>query len=444
MRSSGSFATVVAARCFAEAVAFAMFAALAQVMTTGTEPVPLVATTLALFGIGLALVTLQRERGAERRSATILVVTLAGGVVWGMLLRASLPDGLAVLSRAVLFGLIAEAFLWRNLTVARAGTRWPDVRDGAVFASVALIVTALAPGPIDRGALAFLALALVIVSALGLSLARTTEELALSRGTRGTARASSAAGVSFVVGISAVLTAALMPGVQNALGVIGTALEPLVTRVIYALVLPLGYIAAFIVQLLAPLLAGLRMRDLFRPPVVRSVEDEETLLREIERNRPIVFGALELIVVAVAAIVAVVLFDRMLRERRTQIPAGVTLERSSAEGIGLGATLRALLPHRRPRRQGPRDDGTPSAALRVLYWRFLRLAERRGAGWRDPNETPGEHLSRTRAGDPRWSTGEPLVRAFEDLRYGDEPPDAPTLQRARDAVATLEEARRAY
>ena len=76
MRSSGSFATVVAARCLAEAVAFAMFAALAQVMTTGTEPVPLVATTLALFGIGLALVTLQRERGAERRSATILLVSL--------------------------------------------------------------------------------------------------------------------------------------------------------------------------------------------------------------------------------------------------------------------------------------------------------------------------------------------------------------------------------
>ena len=442
MRGSAAVAILIGARCFVEAVAFTMIAALAHVGTTGVAPLPIVPSTLVLFGVGILLVTIQREVRSERRGTTILVVTLAAGVVWGLVLPARDPDGLAVLSRMVAFGLIAEAFLWRNLSIARGAVRWGDSRSALLFAGSCIGLAALASGPIDHGPLAVLALLVVALSGLALSLARTTEELALARGTRGVARASSATGVSFVIGIVAILAAAFVPVVQDLLSAFGTAIEPTFTRIVYLILLPLGYIAAFIVEFLAPILARFWRREpvLLQP---RTPADDEKLLRQIEQTRPIVFGAVEMFIVLGAALVALFLFDRMLRERRLELPEGVTLERGAAEGFGLGDMLRRLRRQRGVSRRAPRDDGSPSGALRLLYWRFLTLAERAGAGWRQPQETPAEHLARIRREDARWSAGDPLVHAFEELRYGEAAPDAATLDHARVALHALEDARRA-
>ena len=442
MRGSAAVAVLIGARCFVEAVAFTTIAALAHVFTTGIAPLPIVPWTMALFGIGILLATIQREVRSERRGTTILVVTLAAGVGWGLILPARDPDGLAVLSRMVAFGLIAEAFLWRNLSIARGAVRWDDSRNALLFAGTCVGLAALANGPIDHGPLPVLALLVVALSGLALSLARTTEELALARGTRGGARASSATGVSFVVGVVAILAAAFVPTVQDALSAFGTAVEPAFTRLLYLILLPLGYIAAFIVELLAPIVASLWRRE----PVViqpRVPADDEALLREIERTRPLVFGAVELVIVMVALLVAVLLFDRMLRERRLELPEGATLERGTAAGFGLGDMLRRLRPQRGAARRAPKDDGSASGALRLLYWRFLTLAERAGVGWRQPHETPAEHLARIANEDARWSAGDHLVHAFEDLRSGESVPDAATLDHARGALRTLEAARRA-
>jgi len=442
VRGSAAVAILIGARCFVEAVAFTTIAAMAHVLTTGIAPLPIVPWTLVLFGIGLLLATIQREVRSERRGTTILVVTLAAGVVWGLALPARDPDGLAVLSRMVAFGLIAEGFLWRNLSIARGAVRWDDSRNAMLFAGACIALAALASGPIDRGPLAVLALLVVALSGLALSLARTTEELALARGTRGGARASSATGVSFVVGVVAILAAAFVPVVQDALSAFGTAIEPAFTRMVYLILLPLGYIAAFIVEFLAPMISALWRREPLQIQP-RTPADDEQMLREIERTRPIVFGAVELLVVLGAALVALFLFDRMLRERRLELPEGATLERGSAEGFGLGDMLRRLRPQRGVSRRAPREDGSPSGALRLLYWRFLALAERAGVGWRQPQETPAEHLARIASEDARWSAGEPLVRAFEDLRYGEAVPDVATLEHARGALRLLENARRA-
>jgi hypothetical protein len=442
VRGSAAVAVLIGARCFVDAVAFTSIAALAHVVTTGIAPLPIVPWALVLFGIGIVLATIQREVRSERRGTTVLIVTLAAGVGWGLILPARDPDGLAVLSRMVAFGLIAEAFLWRNLSIARGAIRWDDSRNALLFAGACVGLAALAGGPIDRGALPILALFVVALSGLALSLARTTEELALARGTRGGARASSATGVSFVVGIVAILAAAFVPVVQDALSAFGTAVGPTFSRVIYAVLLPLGYLAAFFVELFAEIirLGGFdRVQPITQVP--RAQDDE--LLRQIEQTRPLVFGAVEIIVVAIAALVALVLFDRMLRERRLELPEGVTLERGAADGFGLGDMLRRLRPHRGAARRAPRDDGSPSGALRVLYWRFLTLAERAGVGWRQPHETPAEHLARIANEDARWSAGDPLVHAFEDMRYGDAAPNAVTLDHARVVLRTLEAARRA-
>ncbi len=442
MRGSGPLALLAAARCLVEAVAFAALAGVAHAWSQGRDPMPITPTALALFGAALLLVTLLREIGGERRSATVLVVTLGGGVAWGLTLPMRDPDGFSTLSRMVLFGLLAEGYLWRVVSIARGATRWTDARNALPFAAVAIAIAVLVPGPIDRGPLAGLALLAVAASGLALSLARTTEELALARGASGRVRASSATSAMVIVGILAMLAAALVPTVQSAIGALGSWLAPFAERVLYLIILPFAYLAGYLVELLLPLLANARLPQniLFQRPVPA---DDEAMLRQIEAARPFVFGGLELVIVAIAALVAIVLLERMLRERRLQLPEGVTLEREHAEGIGLRDSLRALLPARRARRRRPRDDGSPAAALRVLYWRFLELAERRGAGWRAESETPAEHATRIATSDTRWRDAGPIVRAFEALRYGEVDPDASALAHARDALRSLEAAARA-
>ena len=100
--------------------------------------------------------------------------------------------------------------------------------------------------------------------------------------------------------------------------------------------------------------------------------------------------------------------------------------------------LGGLLPRRRRRPRPPRDDGTRATALRLLYWRLLATSERAGIGWREMGETPAEHERRARLADPRYAAARPLVRAFEDLRYGGRDPDPETLATARAALAAVE------
>ena len=85
-------------------------------------------------------------------------------------------------------------------------------------------------------------------------------------------------------------------------------------------------------------------------------------------------------------------------------------------------------------------DRIAAAALRVLYWRMLALADRGGHGWRAAAETPAEHQRRIADADARWNLASPIVAAFEDLRYGELEPDAATVVRARDALRAVEAA----
>jgi len=440
VRSSAAVALLIGARCFVEAVTFSALAALGHAIASGRDPLPVLPTALVLFGVGLVLVTVLREAGAERRSAAILVITLAVAAAWGL----SLPmkanvDWFATLSRVVLFALLGEIYLWRIVSIARGAMRWTDARNAAPFAGLAIAAASLAPGPIDRAPFAALALLGVAASGLALSLARTSEELSLSRGTTGSVRASSATGATVIVGVAAIIAAAFVPSVQDAFGAFGSFIAPIAGRIFYLLILPFAYLAGFLIQFLRPFVA--RNFPQLAPPQVPALEDEE-MLRQIEQTRPFVFGAVELIIVAIAVLFAIVLLDRMLRERRMELPEGVTLEREGTEGLSLMDTLRGLRPRVPARRRRPRDDGTPAGALRVLYWRFLDLAERHGPGWRETYETPAEHEGRAVARDASWRESEPLVRAFEDLRYGEREPDADTVARSRDALGKLEAATR--
>jgi hypothetical protein len=424
-----------------EAIAFACLLALAH-SAGGLEPIALTPAVLGLAGVTLILLAALRETASETRGAAIVVATLGAGALLAALLPAHRLDVVAWGGRLILFVILAEIYLWRLVSLARGAVRWSDARNGVPFAALSLGLAATLPLELDRGPLIALALVLVAASAVSLSVARATEELSLSRGPTGQARLSSANSVVFALGLGALLAAAAAPAVEQLLREIGTALAPAFDQLLFYLLLPLGYLAAIVYLILERILRGFDLSGIVgaRPP--RSPEEDAALLREIERTRPFVVGGFEVLIAIFVGLVAIVLLERAISERRIALPEGAELAREAASGLTLGAMLRSLFRSPRATRRPPSDDGSPAAALRLAYWRLLALADRAGHGWRDAAATPSEHQRRIAAADPRWSAAAPIVMAFEDLRYGEVDPDADTVARARAALRSVEIATR--
>jgi hypothetical protein len=436
--SSRAFAALLVARAVMEAVAFACVLAIVH-MTGGREPLALTPTTLALIGATLVLVAALRETGSETRGTAIVGATLGVGVLLAALLPTHPLDVVTWGGRIIAFVIVAEVYLWRVVSLARGAIRWSDARNAVPFGAAALALASVAPLSLDRTPLVPLALIFVAASAVALSVARSAEELSLTTGKAGPARLSSANSVVFALGVAALVAALAAPVVDQVLRDIGEALSPAFDQLIFTMLLPLGYLAALVYALLEPLLRwlGASASPLAAPA---ASNDDLAMMREIERTRPLVVGGVEIVILIVVILVALVLFERAVRERRLTLPEGAELERTAASGLTLGATLRSLFPRRLTRRRAPRDDGTPTAALRLIYWRLLALADRAGQGWRAAAETPSEHQRRIASADPRWGAASPIVAAFEDLRYGELAPDDATVARARDALRTLEAA----
>lgn len=436
--SSRAFAALLIARAVMEAIAFACLLALVH-MSGGIEPLALTPTTFAIIGATLVLVSALRETGSEARGTAVVSATLGAGLLLAVVLPTHPLDVVTWGGRIIVFVILAEVYLWRVVSLARGAVRWSDARNAVPFGAVALALAAVAPVPVDRTPLVPLALIFVAASAVALSVARSAEELSLTTGKAGSARLSSANSVVFALGVAALVAALAAPAVDQILRGVGEALGPVWDEVIFTLLLPLGYLAALVYALLEPLL---RRWSFFSPsPSAAQSGDDQALLREIERTRPLVVGGFEIVILIVVILVALVLFERAVRERRLTLPEGAQLERAAAaSGLTLGATLRSLFPRRAAQRRAPRDDGTPAAALRLIYWRLLALADRTGPGWRDAAETPSEHQRRITGADPRWAAASPIVAAFEDLRYGERMPDHATVVRARDALRAVEAA----
>jgi len=420
-----------------EAVAFACLLALVQV-SGGLDPLALTPTTLAIVGATLVLVAVLRETGSEARGTAVVGATLGTGVLLAVVLPTHPLDVVTWGGRIIAFVIVAEVYLWRVVSLARGAVRWSDARNAVPFGAVALAFTAVAPLPVDRTPLVPLALVFVAASAVALSVARSAEELSLTTGKAGSARVSSANSVVFALGVAALVAALAAPVVDQVLRDVGEAVGPAWDELIFTLLLPLGYLAALVYAILEPLLR--RWSFFSSTPATSRPGDDLALMREIERTRPLVVGGFEIIIVIVVILVALVLFERAVRERRVTLPEGAQLERAAASGLTLGATLRSLFPRRSATRHAPRDDGTPTAALRLIYWRLLALADRAGQGWRAAAETPSEHQRRITGADPRWAAASPIVAAFEDLRYGELAPDLDTVVRARDALLAVEAA----
>jgi hypothetical protein len=437
--AQATIAAILVARSAIEAALFAGLFAVAQGLTSGDRALPVVSLALALTGVGIVLASILRDARAVRQNTAIALGSMAAAIALGLYYASPRPDGLQILTRIVLFGILGEAFVWRNLTVARALVRWMDARTAGFTAIGVLAVVALLPGPVDRTGLVVVGLLATGATGIALSLARSAEELALagSEG-RGETGRSTASGTAVLLAVVTVIGAILSPFVGDLAKGFGERAAPIIGSLLYSVLLVLGYAAEFFVNVIRSIpRTGFRFQ-VPQSPFKMTPEEEAEQLRQIEATRPYIFGAVEIVIALVALLIAVILVDRMIRERREALPAGATLDRESRAGEGLGAFLAGLLPRRTPRRRPPHDDGTPAGALRALYWRYLARGDASGIPWRATGETPAEHHARAVATVPRHSAAGVLVRAFEDLRYGEREPDAATVAEARRALAESE------
>jgi hypothetical protein len=434
-----AIATLLVARSLIEAVFFAGLMAGAQVMTSGDRPVPIVTVALALTGAGIVLASILRDARADRQNTVIALTAMGAAAAFGVSYAPPQPDGLMILTRLVLFGIIGEAFVWRNLTVARSLVRWSDARNAGFTAIGTVALVALLPAAVDRTGLLIAGLAATAATGIALSLARSAEELSLagSEG-RGDTGRTTASGTAILLAILAVIGAIVAPFAGDLMRQAGDAITPIIGSLLYGVLLAMGYVAELFVTVFRSLFRGGGFPRL-RPFIALTPEEEAEALRQIEATRPFVFGAVEIIVAAIALIVVVLLVDRMARERRQALPEGATLDREASAGEGIGAFLAGLLPRRARRGGAPRDDGTPAGALRALYWRYLARGEASGVAWRATGETPAEHHARAVAQAPRHDAARVLVRAFEDLRYGERDPDAATLEAVRGSLLAIEQ-----
>jgi len=437
-----AIAALLVGRSLIEAVLFAAIVTAAQVFTSGDRAVPIVATALALSGVGIVLASILRDARADRQNTAIALVAIGAAAAAGISFAPPHSDGLMILTRIILFGIVGEAFVWRNLTVARSLVRWSDARNSGFAAIGVTALTALLPGPVDRTGLVVAGLVATAATGIALSLARSAEELALAgREAHGDTGRTTASGTAILLAILSVIGAILAPFTGDLIRQGGDLVAPIIGNLLYGFLLAMGYVAEFFVNVIQSLFRGGSFPALrpFAPPL--SDAEEAEALRQIEATRPFVVGAVEIVIGLVALIIVIILVDRMARERRQTLPEGATLDREASAGEGIGAFLAGLLPRRSRRPAAPRDDGTPAGALRALYWRYLARGDATGIAWRAAGETPREHHDRSVIATPRNEAATVLVRAFEDLRYGDRDPDPATVEAARRGLAAIEEAR---
>ena len=437
-----TIAALLVARSLIEAVLFAGLVAAAQIGTNGDRAIPIVMIVLALAGVGIVLASVLRDARADRQNTAIALTAMGTAAALGVYYAPPHPDGVMILTRLVLFGILGEAFVWRNLTVARSLARWSDARNAGFAAIGAMAFVALLPGIVDRTGLLIAGLAATAATGLALSLTRSAEELALAgREARGDTGRTTASGTAILLATLSVIGAILAPFTGELVRQAGDTVAPVIGNLLYGFLLAMGYVAEFFVNVIRSLFSGASfppLRPLAQP---LSALEEAAALRQIEATRPYIVGAVEILIAAIALIIVVILVDRMTRERRQTLPEGSTLDRESSAGEGIGAFLAGLLPRRARRAGAPRDDGTPAGALRALYWRYLARGDANGVAWRATGETPAEHHHRSVFSSPPNEAATVLVRAFEDLRYGDRDPDAATLAAARRALAAIEDAR---
>lgn len=430
----GSAIALVVARAAAEAMPLALVLVWSAAPLGGA-----IGLLPAWSGVGGALallagVAMSVDRRRVRLGVAGATVAATLGVAW---LTAEPSIALASLaSRALVAALAGAALLWRGFAIPEGAHTWRAMSYASLGATLAAAAATFTPAA--RADLPPVALVTAGLVAMGLSVARGSEELLAER-RRGRVRVRAAAVAAMLLGLAAIAAVALGPLFRRFAETVAPALESLLFAALVLLVTPFAYVAEWLVPVLLAIGQALqRAGESFRLPSLfgqqRDPVAEEEYARQLAAQSEFVLRALVVLAIAIALAFLVM---RYLLSRRVLLPEGASFERSAIDGMGLGELLRRMT--RRPRdTRPPRPSGGDAAArVRRAYWDLLDLAERAGGRWRASHETPGEHLASL--GDRVFKGAADVVRAFERVRYGDRASDAD----AAAAEAALGDVRRA-
>lgn len=431
---ASSLVALLAARASAEALPLALLVVALSGQVgghVGLQPawLALAGGLLALAGVALAV-----ERARFRADVAIATLVVALGGAW---LTADRGIEFQLLgSRLIFAALLAAVVFWRGFAIPETLDSWREMAVVALLATLGASAASL--HPTTRADLPLVAAAAGVLAAVGLSIARGSEEL-LAQRRRGTLRTRVAAAAALVLGVAAAAVVAFAPQLRRVAEVLAPGVEAFLFALFVLVVTPFAYLAAWIVEALLPILRRLQATEIPLPPFLQQVFgrrleelDEEYVRRMSEFSQAFLWT---LLVIVVSAVLAYLLL-RALLARRVLLPAGATLERERVVGMSLRELLRRLTarPPDRPPRPGGDD---PAARVRRAYWDLLALADRAGARWRMPHETPREHLgalgslagaaelagASASAGEAAraaaWAPADALVSAFERVRYGE-------------------------
>lgn len=241
-----------------------------------------------------------------------------------------------------------------------------------------------------------------------------------------------------ITGIAALILgpgalAAVVDGLQAALGVIGTVLYWIMFAVVYVFYWIYRGIAWIVNSIFGDIVPEVELpqQEQGAPP------EQEPMMQDEPVGEPEFATLLRWIGLAIALIIAAIIIFRLTSGRRqVEEDADVDEERSSVFSASLARQQLRDLFRRKPKKERPRklDLNQPPGSVRESMLYLQVLAERQRVG-REPDETPADFTRRLAADWPVVTDSLGAIRdRYEHVRYGETADDRATVADAWRAI----------
>ncbi len=430
----------------------------------GTLNVPLlgVAQVAGTLIAGLLATSLLVRTGLSLRKVRLALACLGLAAGAALALVPNWPVAVDALGRVIPTGGLAVLMWWRGMTLGSARLGTDDVRGrfrtSVVALAALLVMDVFAKGSQALSSEALVASALVVVftGLVGLPLANVVELGEANRsGSPGAINAHwlgmLVGTVGLLVALTLVLTGILSFDTLEALSrPLGTALNAVLTVLIYVIAVPVGFVMQWLIYFLRLLLhLGSHQNPPRRPNLgwLRQLQEHQhahnaLLAQWLPVLRWVALGVAVVVVGLVLARAVSRLGEWRTRDNVLEVRDFVWSWREFVAAVL--RWLRRLLGRARPvtRRAGGSASGVQEEGplgIRGLYRELLRIGSSIGHR-RAPSQTPLEYervLATSPALAPRSDALDVLTRLYVRHRYGPEEASEDSLREAREALGRI-------